>query len=109
MTNLTTIIMYVIEKESKALDLTTTITQKFKGRKQVNWRYNGEILDEKRFMDSYQHIKEKLSNHSQYDGWELACQTVDGRVKVLNEGSLFFNWKNPKKEGYELILDLMSR
>jgi hypothetical protein len=99
----------IVEKESETLCLTFNITEVKKGRKQVNWRYNGEILDESRFMDSYQHIKEKLRNHSQYDGWDLTCgRTDDGAVKVLNEGSLFFNWKNSKKEGYELILDLVS-
>jgi len=104
------IVMHIIDKESKELNLTFTITERGKGRKQVNWRYEGEILDSKRFMDSYQHMKHKLRNLANYDGWDITCQRMpDGSVKVLNEGSLFFNGDDKSSEEYALILDLESQ
>jgi hypothetical protein len=42
-------------------------------------------------MDSYRRIKEKLSSHPKYDGWDLGCQHIDGKMQFLNEGSFFFN------------------
>lgn len=100
-----TLIMDIICKESEALNLTFTVTERGVGRKQVNWRYEDKILNGKQFMDSYQHIKEKLSSHPKYDGWDLG---FDGKMQFLNEGSFFFNGDD-LEEGYSLIIDLESQ
>jgi hypothetical protein len=103
-----TLIMDIIYKESEALNLTFTVTERGVGRKQVNWRYEDKILNSEQFMDSYRHIKEKLSSHPKYDGWDLGCQHIDGKMQFLNEGSFFFNGDD-LEEGYSLIIDLVSQ
>jgi len=101
------LVMNVVDKESKALNLTYDVTKQTNNVVKVNWRHNGQILKSDHFLRCYKHIKHKLWNHPQYDGWDITCKKLDnGKISVLNEGSLFFNDANLLV--YEFIICLES-
>jgi len=105
------LVMHILDKESNTLNLTYTQAKMRTNAIKINWKHNGQVLEEKHFLRCYNHIKRKVMNHSQYDGWDLTCQKLDnGGVKVLNEGTLFFNTVDPDHQvGYAFILYLESR
>jgi len=96
-----TVVMRIIEQASETLNLTFNISETPQGHKQVNFRHEDKVLENIKFMESYNHIRSHLKHLPAYEGWDLTCQKMaNGNVKVLNEGSIFFD---------KLTLDLVSQ
>lgn len=104
------LVMHVVVKELQDLNVTYTIVEQDNGSKRLNLKFQDNKLEKDHFMRCYNQIRDKLSNHRQYDGWDLTCVgDPNGPIEdmhFLNEGSLFFD--NEARTKYEFILHLQS-